>query len=242
MLDACSLPPTVFAPCGELMHYEPTWRRVPRKQAVFIIGLILTTLLTCSLIIAFVRPSHCGHVEEGLDFHQDVTVTPPPKAIATNGEPFPWNDVRLPDFIVPLRYSVVLHPNLTTLLLRGQMEVVFAVQKETNFIVFHGKDVTLTVVMVRDKNMREIMTTRMLYYPYHRQIYIELKNYLMPGNNYSLALRYEDMVRTDLEGLYISSYKSPGGVKRLSHWRCCCCRPARKRLLRNINGEKWREG
>ncbi|EFX80575.1 endoplasmic reticulum aminopeptidase 1-like isoform X2 [Daphnia pulex] len=196
-------------------YTNPPVATCSRRQAVVIIGLILVTLLTCSLIIAFVRPSHCGHVDEGgLDFHEEVAVTAPPEAIATNGEPFPWNDVRLPDSIVPLRYSVVLHPNLTTLFLRGQMEVVFAVQKETNFIVFHGKDVTLTVVMVKDKNMREILTTRTLYYPYHQQIYIELKNYLLPGNNYSLALRYEGMVRTDLEGLYLSSYKAPSGMKR----------------------------
>lgn len=185
-----------------------------RKQAVFIIGIILVTLLACSLIIAFVRPTRCEHVEEGLDFSEDVVPTSPPEAISTTGEPFPWNDVRLPDTIIPLRYSIVLHPNLTTLFLRGQMEVILAVEKETNFIVFHGKNVTLTVVMVKDKNMREILTTKILYYPYHQQIYIELKNYLQPGNNYSLALRYEGMVRSDLEGLYLSSYKAPSGMKR----------------------------
>ena len=160
------------------------------------------------------RPTRCEHVEEGLDFSEDVVPTSPPEAISTTGEPFPWNDVRLPDTIIPLRYSIVLHPNLTTLFLRGQMEVILAVEKETNFIVFHGKNVTLTVVMVKDKNMREILTTKILYYPYHQQIYIELKNYLQPGNNYSLALRYEGMVRSDLEGLYLSSYKAPSGMKR----------------------------
>lgn len=180
-----------------------------RKQAVFIIGLILATLLTCSLIIAFVRPSHCGHVEEGLDFHEDVAVTPPPEAIATNGEPFPWNDVRLPDFIVPLRYSVVLHPNLTTLFLRGQMEVVFAVQKETNFIVFHGKDVTLTYA--------------------RQQLFVgtAIRGHGPHGSRRALHLKLQIARRSET----------------VSHWRCCCCcRPARKRLLRNINGEKWREG
>ncbi|KAK4008048.1 hypothetical protein OUZ56_013205 [Daphnia magna] len=50
-------------------YTNPPVATCSRKQAVFIIGLILATLLTCSLIIAFVRPSHCGHVEEGLDFH-----------------------------------------------------------------------------------------------------------------------------------------------------------------------------
>lgn len=203
------------------IHYEkgefytnPPVATCSRKQAVLIIGIILVTLLACSLIIAFVRPTRCEHIEEGINFNEEVEATPPPEAIATNGDPFPWNDVRLPDSIVPIRYSIVLHPNLTTLFLRGQMEVIFAVEKETNFIVFHGKNVTLTVVMVKDKNQREILTTRTLYYPYHQQIYIELKNYLQAGNNYSLALRYEGMVRTDLEGLYLSSYKAPSGMKR----------------------------
>lgn len=203
-----------------------------RKQAVCLVLLILAVLLACSLIVAFVRPGRCGlhgagedddldllyyqhhhllmHQPEQQDGGSAVDVEP----VATNGEPFPWNDVRLPDSLVPIRYSVVLHPNLTTLFLRGQMEVIFAVQKETNFIVFHGKNVTLTVVMVKDVNQREILNTRILYYPHHQQIYIELKNYLQVGSNYSLALRYEGRVRTDLEGIYLSSYKAPNSMKR----------------------------
>ena len=181
-------------------------------------AVVLAVLLACSLIIAFVRPLRCEQHEDDalLSLHNmdEGKPLPPAEPIATNGEPFPWNDVRLPDSLVPLRYSVVLHPNLTTLFMRGQMEVIFAVEKETNFIVFHGKNLTLTVVMVKDVNQREILTTRTLYYPYHQQIYIELKNYLQVGNNYSLALRYEGRVRTDLEGIYLSSYKSPNGMKR----------------------------
>lgn len=180
---------------------------------------VLAVLLACSLIIAFVRPLRCESHEDDdalLSLHNMDEGRPeaPAEPIATNGEPFPWNDIRLPDSLVPLRYSVVLHPNLTTLFMRGQMEVIFAVEKETNFIVFHGKNLTLTIVMVKDVNQREILTTRTLYYPYHQQIYIELKNYLQVGNNYSLALRYEGRVRTDLEGIYLSSYKTPNGMKR----------------------------
>ena len=179
-----------------------------------IVGAILVTLLACSLIIAFVRPNHdCEHSED-INSLDEVTPTPPPEAIATNGDPFPWNDIRLPDAIIPLRYSLVLHPNLTTLFLRGQMEVIFTVNKETNYIIFHGRNVTLTVVMVKDRNDREILTIRILYYPYHQQISIELKNSLQPGSNYSLALRYEGKVRNDLEGLYLSSYTAPNGNKK----------------------------
>ena len=185
-----------------------------RQQACVIVGAILVTLMACSLVIAFVKPNpDCEHHED-INTLDDPKPTPLPEAIATNGDPFPWNDIRLPDYVTPLRYSLVLHPNLTTLFLRGQMEVILSVNKETNFIIFHARNVTLTVVMVKDRNDREILTSRILYYPYHQQVSIELKNTLQPGSNYSLALRYEGRVREDLEGLYLSQYMTPDGVKR----------------------------
>ena len=39
--------------------------------------------------------------------------------IATNGEIFPWNNLRLPTFVRPERYSLTIHPNLTTLDVKG---------------------------------------------------------------------------------------------------------------------------
>lgn len=177
-------------------------------------GFVLATLLACSLIIAFIRPNQdCEHSED-VNVNEEA-VTSPPEAIATNGDPFPWNHINLPDSIVPLRYNLILHPNMTAMYLKGQMEVIFTVVKETNLIVFHGKNISIDVVMVKNRsNDREILTRNTLYYPHHQQISIELKNYLQPGNNYSLALRYEGKIRTDLEGLYLSSYMTPGGIKR----------------------------
>lgn len=38
---------------------------------------------------------------------------------ATNGQIFPWNNVRLPPYIKPTRYNITIHPNLTTLEVKG---------------------------------------------------------------------------------------------------------------------------
>lgn len=38
---------------------------------------------------------------------------------ATNGQVFPWNNVRLPTFVKPVRYNITIHPNLTTLEVKG---------------------------------------------------------------------------------------------------------------------------
>ncbi len=40
--------------------------------------------------------------------------------IATNGEEFPWDDIRLPQFIKPIRYDIELTPNLTTKWVKGK--------------------------------------------------------------------------------------------------------------------------
>ena len=40
--------------------------------------------------------------------------------IATNGEPFPWLEMSLPSNARPMRYMVTIHPNLTTLDVKGK--------------------------------------------------------------------------------------------------------------------------
>ena len=45
--------------------------------------------------------------------------------IATNGETFPWDDLRLPKFIHPVRYDIELTPNLTSLWVKGNFFFVF---------------------------------------------------------------------------------------------------------------------
>ena len=48
------------------------------------------------------------------DYEEDQEI------IATNGETFPWDDLRLPKFINPVRYDIELTPNLTSLWVKGR--------------------------------------------------------------------------------------------------------------------------
>ena len=49
--------------------------------------------------------------------------------IASNGEIFPWDDVRLPIFISPIVYDLYLRPNLTTLGVYGIIRMEFKARK-----------------------------------------------------------------------------------------------------------------
>lgn len=40
--------------------------------------------------------------------------------IATNGEPFPWHNTYLPDTVRPVRYTLTIHPNLTSFDVKGK--------------------------------------------------------------------------------------------------------------------------
>lgn len=52
-----------------------------------------------------------------IDDAWNVTKVFVPKA--TNGQVFPWNNVRLPTFAKPIRYNITIHPNLTTHEVKG---------------------------------------------------------------------------------------------------------------------------
>lgn len=53
--------------------------------------------------------------------------------IASNGEVFPWDDVRLPIFLSPIVYDLYLRPNLTTLGVYGIIRMEFKVGRRMIF-------------------------------------------------------------------------------------------------------------
>lgn len=133
-----------------------------------------------------------------------------PELIATNGEEFPWDDIRLPSFITPIRYDIELTPNLTTHWVKGIEKLIFTVKEETNFIVFHSKNITIT-----SRTMNERLNVeRMLEYPFREQIYLETDEYMVPGVSYAIRLKFQYKLSKHLEGFYLSRYKNEAGQHR----------------------------
>ena len=82
-----------------------------------------------------------------MDENFNVTKTFIP--LATNGQVFPWNNIRLPKFVKPTRYNITIHPNLTTLEVKGKYLFIFLISLiflfvsklmyvTTYFITFYG--------------------------------------------------------------------------------------------------------
>ncbi|GJQ68130.1 hypothetical protein Trydic_g10715 [Trypoxylus dichotomus] len=188
-----------------------------QKKALFITVIVFALLVTVALIIAYTGPqSDCTCAGEKPSNYIDDTwnVTKPHVPRATNGQVFPWTTIRLPSFIKPIRYNITIHPNLTTHEVKGQVSIEFYIEKDTNFIVLHSKNLTITDKLVQDKKGHTLRITKLLEYPTAQQLYIEIKDKFRKRNNYTLSLRYTSKLNRDFEGFYISSYINLDGEKR----------------------------
>uniref|UniRef100_A0A8C0SVP7 Aminopeptidase n=1 Tax=Canis lupus familiaris TaxID=9615 RepID=A0A8C0SVP7_CANLF len=70
--------------------------------------------------------------------------------VATSGEPFPWNKLRLPSMVVPLHYDLLVHPNLTSLDFVASEKIEVLVRDATQFIILHSKDLEIMNKLMAD--------------------------------------------------------------------------------------------
>lgn len=103
---------------------------------------------------------------------------------------------------------------ITFILCPGQVSIEFHVEKDTNFIVLHSKNLTITDRMIQDKKGHNLRINRLLEYTGAHQLYIEIKDRFRKRNNYTLNLRYTSKLNQDFEGFYISSYTNTDGERR----------------------------
>ncbi|XP_043267317.1 endoplasmic reticulum aminopeptidase 2-like isoform X2 [Venturia canescens] len=186
------------------------------KKALCIATIVFAILFAISLIIAFAGPQNdcpcAGEKPANLEIETDAESTEP---LATNGEIFPWDNVRLPKFAHPTRYNLTIHPNLTTLEVKGQITIEFYVDRETNFIVFHSKNLTINEKMVQDRKGHRLKIAKLLEYPKHQQLYLELEeSKFRKRGNYTVHLRFVSKLTSKLEGFYLSTYVTADGEKR----------------------------
>eukprot|EP00095_Tigriopus_kingsejongensis_P000725 snap_masked-scaffold338_size202645-processed-gene-1.10 protein:Tk00725 transcript:snap_masked-scaffold338_size202645-processed-gene-1.10-mRNA-1 annotation:"endoplasmic reticulum aminopeptidase 1" len=179
-----------------------------KAQAIALTVFVLSALFLTSLAAAFVKPFN---IECPVEEIPEVEVpNTEPELIATNGEEFPWDDIRLPAFLIPIRYDIELTPNLTTGWVKGIEKLIFSVKEETNFIVFHSKNITIT-----SRTMNERLNVeRMLEYPFREQIYLETDEYMFPGVSYAIRIKFQYKLSKHMEGFYLSHYKNKAGQER----------------------------
>lgn len=93
-----------------------------QKRALCVTATVLGALLGIALLIAYAGPQDCpcagkmpkGYVVDGYNSSEKF------EPYATNGQMFPWLLPFLPSNIRPNRYTILIHPNLTTFEVKGE--------------------------------------------------------------------------------------------------------------------------
>ncbi|XP_068941248.1 endoplasmic reticulum aminopeptidase 1 isoform X2 [Petaurus breviceps papuanus] len=137
--------------------------------------------------------------------------------IASNGAPFPWNKMRLPDYILPVHYNLLIHANLTTLTFSGATEVEITVNQPTSSIILHSQHLQITKATLREKsqdNAAEQPLTVLEYTP-RQQIALVADQPLQIGRGYIAAIEYTATLSDTLRGFYKSSYRTQKGEVRV---------------------------
>ncbi|XP_019765505.2 endoplasmic reticulum aminopeptidase 1 isoform X4 [Dendroctonus ponderosae] len=191
------------------------------NRALCIATIVFALLFTIAIIIAFTGPqsalfTDCTCAGEKppnyVGGETNLTRTFIPRA--TNGQIFPWNNVRLPTTLKPSRYNITIHPNITTLEVRGQISIEFHCDKDTNFIVLHSHNMTIVDKIIQDRRGHNLTIVKMLEYIGRQQLYIEIKEKFKKKHNYTLKIRFNTKLNKAQEGFYISSYVGSDGEKR----------------------------
>ncbi|MBN3282455.1 ERAP1 aminopeptidase, partial [Polyodon spathula] len=131
--------------------------------------------------------------------------------LATNGQPFPWNKMRLPSSVSPLRYDLLIHPNLTTLDFTGSVRITVQVKEDTGFVVLHSKHLHISKAAGRGGSS----PLQVLEYPAYEQVALLSDTPLVTDRLYVISIDYVANLSESFHGFYKSTYRTREGEVRV---------------------------
>ncbi|XP_052106945.1 endoplasmic reticulum aminopeptidase 1-like [Mytilus californianus] len=209
--------------------YEPSVKQrckqlaCSKNRATAIVVFCGLLILIIAIIAAFARSgsSSCEKVNT-------VLSTPPPNITkediyATNGEVFPWQDIRLPDTVEPISYNVFLNPDMKALKFSGTVKIKAKIKATTSLIVLHTKNLTITKVLVKPFTLTgpstkrsPIIVAKHLEFLKNEQLAIltDRKMFTSARTGIEITIKFNANIVSKLAGFYLSSYKTKSGEIR----------------------------
>lgn len=173
---------------------------------------VFLIVVAVSVIMVIYLLPRCTFTKEGCHKkNQSMGLIQP---LATNGKVFPWAQIRLPTAIMPLRYELNLHPNLTSMTFRGSVTISLQALQDTWNIILHSTGHNISRVTFMSAVSSQEKQVEVLEYPFHEQIAIVAPETLLEGHNYTLKIEYSANISSSYYGFYGISYTDESNEKK----------------------------
>ncbi|XP_070761099.1 leucyl-cystinyl aminopeptidase [Enoplosus armatus] len=180
----------------------------PSARTMVVCVLFLVIVASMTMVLYFLPG--CTFTKTGCRKPNKTT----PYPISTNGEPFPWAQLRLPHSIHPLSYDLTLNPDLDNMTFTGRTVIGMSVLHNTKRIVLHSANLTITKATVKLGDGDPVDVTVLEYQP-RQQIAIKFSDELKAGQYCVLTLDYSANFSHTYGGFYNSSHNDKDGNKRV---------------------------
>ncbi|KAG3266325.1 endoplasmic reticulum aminopeptidase 1 [Ictidomys tridecemlineatus] len=166
---------------------------------------LISKLFLLSSLLTLTTPSWC----------QNSDATSPK---ASDGMPFPWNKMRLPEHVIPVHYDLMIHANLSTLTFSGSTEIEITASQPTSTIILHSHRLQISKATLRkgaasERASEELL--RVLEYPPHEQIALLAPEPLLTGLPYTVTIDFAGNLSESFHGFYKSTYRTKEGEVRV---------------------------
>nr|XP_003920778.2 leucyl-cystinyl aminopeptidase isoform X1 [Saimiri boliviensis boliviensis] len=183
---------------------------VPSARTMVVCAFVVVVAVSVIMVI-YLLP-RCTFTKEGCHKKdQSIELIQP---LAANGKLFPWAQIRLPTAIVPLRYELNLHPNLTSMTFRASVTISLQALQVTWNIILHSTGHNISRVTFMSAVSSQEKEVEILEYPYHKQIAIVAPEALLAGHNYTLKIEYSANISSSYYGFYGISYTDESNEKK----------------------------
>uniref|UniRef100_A0A8C7VNC4 Aminopeptidase n=1 Tax=Oncorhynchus mykiss TaxID=8022 RepID=A0A8C7VNC4_ONCMY len=176
----------------------------------------MTTLTVTILVLLHVSfaPSLAAQLPGNHDTNDKSSSLLPP--VATNGQPFPWIHMRLPETVSPIHYDLLVHPNLTSLDFTGAVQIQLQVFEDTSTIILHSKELQIAKAeLLAPEGPGSLpVPLQVLEYPAFHQLALVSDVLLVRGGTYKVRLEFSANLSDSFHGFYKSSYRTTTGEVR----------------------------
>lgn len=112
--------------------------------------------------------------------------------------------------VLPQKYALSIIIDLDAVVFSGNVTIALKVLESQKSFTLHSKDLNVDwYIQLKDGNEREYKVESFDFNDYQETVRLNFTDVLEPGD-YTMSIAFSGVIRSDLKGLYRSSYQNNG--------------------------------